>query len=518
MNKTRKTKTNKMKRIPILSYLCYLLVVSILFTGVTFSRYTTATSGDLGAAVTPFVASYEINDISSNTYTNANFWLNNKNQQGTPRTVRFTLRNYECGEDGQPVRISALKLKATLRLYLPAEFADNLVLQVTGGNGETAVTPQIVLGNLIYQVNDGGTGDYTYVEDAQGNRIYAQYPAAGAAVRESGRFPDYSARAGAAPERYAMQGGIADGSGTVTAEGAYSKITIAASKQKMQYSVGFRRERGQGAGSEIYSQLYLDLEKEIPFYTIDIDLSGEALEDAFDLDFDRAGVPQEKQFVLYLTLAENIRSEDYNYDWVRQDDQASQGEPESLDHLLTAPGADSDESVYTFNGAQVTGYHFDANAATVNADLSPRNTDTQIRVQKTYGRDADGNYNGNNSVSFSHVAPISETTVNYVHAIGTFYRANETGDGVAEAALPAVPQIGDYQSLYGVCTNLDGKQGEDGYYLISLAGITDNAFWIRHHEGGTERELSISYSLSKSYFAQLGVVFTQASSTGGNGI
>ena len=63
MNKTRKTKTNKMKRIPILSYLCYLLVVSILFTGVTFSRYTTATSGDLGAAVTPFVASNEINDI-----------------------------------------------------------------------------------------------------------------------------------------------------------------------------------------------------------------------------------------------------------------------------------------------------------------------------------------------------------------------------------------------------------------------------------------------------------------------
>lgn len=432
--------------------------------------------------------------------------------------MRFTLRNYERGEDGQPVRISALKLKATLRLYLPAEFADNLVLQVTGGNGETAVTPQIVLGNLIYQVNDGGTGDYTYAEDAQGNRIYAQYPAAGAAVRESGRFPDYSARAGAAPERYAMQGGIADGSGTVTAEGAYSKITIAASKQKMQYSVGFRRERGQGAGSEIYSQLYLDLEKEIPFYTIDIDLSGEALEDAFDLDFDRAGVPQEKQFVLYLTLAENIRSEDYNYDWVRQDDQASQGEPESLDHLLTAPGADSDESVYTFNGAQVTGYHFDANAATVNADLSPRNTDTQIRVQKTYGRDADGNYNGNNPVSFSHVAPISETTVNYVHAIGTFYRANETGDGVAEAALPAVPQIGDYQSLYGVCTNLDGKQGEDGYYLISLAGITDNAFWIRHHEDGAERELSISYSLSKSYFAQLGVVFTQASSTGGNGV
>ena len=125
----RKDQKNRIKRIPILSYLCYLLAVSVMFTGVTLSRYSTATSGDFSASVAQFVASYEIDDLSSNTYTNANYWISNTgNRQGTPRTMRFTLRNYEADENGDPVRWSDVGLQAKLRLYLPAEFADNLVL------------------------------------------------------------------------------------------------------------------------------------------------------------------------------------------------------------------------------------------------------------------------------------------------------------------------------------------------------------------------------------------------------
>ena len=91
----------KKKKIPILSYLCYLLVVSVLFTGVTFSRYSTATSGDLGARVSPFIASYRIDNLSSNTYTNANFWLENNTQQGVARYVRFTVANHRPASEAE---------------------------------------------------------------------------------------------------------------------------------------------------------------------------------------------------------------------------------------------------------------------------------------------------------------------------------------------------------------------------------------------------------------------------------
>lgn len=100
----KKNSTKKTKKLPVLTYLCYLLVVSILFTGVTFSRYSTATSGDLSAGISPFVISYEIDNVSSNTYTNANFWLDSGTRQGTPRTIRFTLRNYEESADGSVLR------------------------------------------------------------------------------------------------------------------------------------------------------------------------------------------------------------------------------------------------------------------------------------------------------------------------------------------------------------------------------------------------------------------------------
>ena len=126
-----------------------------------FSRYTSAVSGDLSIGVSPFIASYTIEDISSNTYTNANFWINaTGHQQGTARSVRFSFRNYATREDGSVLRVSDVPLTAHLRVEIPAEFADRLVLQVASDDGESAVMPQIVLGNLIYQVSDAPQTHY----------------------------------------------------------------------------------------------------------------------------------------------------------------------------------------------------------------------------------------------------------------------------------------------------------------------------------------------------------------------
>ena len=53
----------KRKPIPIISYLCGLLAVAVLFTGTTFSRYSTQISGDVQTNLSTFVASYTIQGI-----------------------------------------------------------------------------------------------------------------------------------------------------------------------------------------------------------------------------------------------------------------------------------------------------------------------------------------------------------------------------------------------------------------------------------------------------------------------
>ena len=123
----------KRKPIPIISYLCGLLAVAVLFTGTTFSRYSTQISGDVQTNLSPFVASYTIQDISSTTFPNMDYWLQ-VNQSGdetdyrpgsVARTVRFTISNQNEND-----RVSGVDLQSSIRLHVPAELGDNLVLQV----------------------------------------------------------------------------------------------------------------------------------------------------------------------------------------------------------------------------------------------------------------------------------------------------------------------------------------------------------------------------------------------------
>ena len=287
--------------------------------------------------------------------------------------------------------------------------------------------------------------------------------------------------------------------GTVTAAGSSATITISASQERTQYSVGFRREETQSSAN-IRPQLFLDLEAEIPFYTIDIDLGSK-------LFFD-ASQPEAKQFVLYLTLAENITSSDYNHYWDSDDDPNATGEAWNYDNLLVpqegAPGM--------FNGAVVTGYHFDADAQTVTRAFEPRAGTTQIRVQKIFGRDENGNYTGESAVRFYHVAPISETTLDYVHPIEVFYEEN----GAAPVQdIPA--SIRDFQDLYGLCSNFVANAGQQIDYYISFQDVPDDPFYMTYSQQSTaqaERALKITMSLSKSYYTNINVVFVQASEGG----
>ena len=108
----------ELKKIPIVTYLLYLLVVSALLAGVTFARYSTFTSGDVSTDIAGFRCSYSINDMSSNTFSNADYWLEpDDGSEPTPlntaRTVRYTLSNSSAGI------VSEVDLQAAIRLYAP---------------------------------------------------------------------------------------------------------------------------------------------------------------------------------------------------------------------------------------------------------------------------------------------------------------------------------------------------------------------------------------------------------------
>lgn len=496
----------KKKKIPILSYLCYLLVVSVLFTGVTFSRYSTATSGDLGANVSPFIASYRIDNLSSNTYTNANFWLENNTQQGVARYVRFTVANHRPASEaeGATELISDVDLSSKIRFYLPAEFADNLAIQLLGEGGN-AVMPQIVLGNLIYNVeykehfNSEGNSLGSYYGYTNDTKTYASHGEN--ATLETGKFRDYAAAA-CTDATLTMSGGLSESGGTVTAKwgGADSTtntLTITASKAMQTYSVGFRRVEGAGDDKNenaIMPQLFLDLEKEMTFYTVELDIPT-----VMQLT---GGTQQEHTFDLYLALTDNIQSTDLNVNWT-----------DDLDSLLTDGGAFNEET-----GTTVTGYHFDYDAVIYKKDKDEKwtkNGTTQIRVQKTFGAGEDGG----DLLTFHHVAPISETTVSYVHPIEDFYTlGNNT---FTKAGAPA--NITDAQSLFGLCSQFQATrdQEKDPEYYISFAGVPDNPFYL-DYAGQTDegqvgegqaapKETTILMSLSKSFYTSLTVVFTQTS-------
>lgn len=500
------------KKIPLVSYLCYLLAVSVLFTGVTFSRYSTGTSGDVQSTLSRYIASYEIDDISSTSFTNANYWLESGGAQGTARTVRFTLRNFEKNADGGVRRISDVDLLATLRLYIPRELADNMVLQVVAvndGDTQTAVTPQYVLGNLVYQVADAnGDNIYEYVET---NGV--RQPASGERTIETAKSVDYNSVPGASDETLSVNGSVSE-DGHVSATGAGGNgITISASNETVSYSVGFRRGEDN---SDLQTQLYLDLEKEITFYTIDINLGGGLLDFAAARD-------KEQTLILYMSLAEKVDNIDYGQQWYTEGGSRSDGNKDNYDDYLTPVAG---EDCYTFNGAKVLGYHFDAEAATYvfnGGGFTTRDATTTVRVVKTFGVGADGKYDGSVSTGYSHVAPISESTVNFVHEIENYF----SGDGSAYAFGGA--SLGGNDGVFGICSNyyqsLDINEnggingGYEGVYFISFAELPDSPFYDTYgnQQQGGQHVYNIYNSLSKTYYIDMTVVFTQASQSGEGG-
>lgn len=494
----------KLKKIPVITYLCYLLIVCILFTGVTFSRFISATSGDATAPLSRFHAEYEITDISAVSFANGNYWLRDEGYDSSinpTRSMRYLIRNYTTAADGSAVSISDVDLNAGMRLHFPAEFADNLALQlvqVMKDGDQEVVTPQYVLRDFIYTYTDEDSKTH-YGEGAtfaETKKFRTEWN--GFTTADSDDYDDRTDGIGEVWEReMTVTGGFTgdpDGnfSGTISAYaqdeatvGPQMRLTISASMEEANYSVGFARNHGSELG-ETEPMLYLDLKKEIPFYTVDIQVPQMVF---------KAGQQEQLEFVLFLTVIDRASNDDFEDKWNGADGNVN------YDEYLDPAGTK------LYNGAEVLGYHFERKADVYelsDGKLVPMQVDgvtqqTTIRVTKTF---TDG---GGSEISFQHIAPLSEDATSIVHPIENFYDSTGKPEEEIDGSF-----VENFHKLYGTCSN----GGQSGY--ISLAGIPDSPYYSTYddQDAAGAAEFVIGEAISKGYFSQLNVVFVQASESG----
>ena len=447
------------KKIPIIRYLSYLLVVSLLFTGVTFSRYSMTTSGDSSAPLSRFHCSYEVDEISATSIPNVDYWLKNNSAASTARTLRYTVSNFKDDVT------SDVAVKAHLRVYLPAEMARHLALQIGTMNiaegTVTSYTPEIVLDELIAK-READTANAETVIDTSSFKNYYDSGVHNAADEElsvSGSLESASPRTISAVNR--------GGSGL--------SFTITASTKEAQYSLGFQRGKNE---NDYAPQLFLDLVRKTEFYTIDLYLPS--------MEFP-AGQPLTKMYIVYLTLTEHLEGLDFDAYWSGADavlattDADGNVRVENNSVLINSPPAAGKE--YYYNGARVLGYHFDqttqfAAQATAEGE-SPKST--TVRIQCLYD-DEGGGYD----IKLFHVAPITEdSTENYVHPIES--------DGESAIVFDKTSNTFSGNFSTGTC---------DQNQKIDLTNIVAHPFT----EG-----LNAYQVLSKSYEVNFKALFVQAS-------
>ena len=419
---------------PLMRYLSLLLVVALLFSGVTFARYALERRGSIDTGVALFDASYTVEGVNSLTFGNSYYWKDEGNrwyEQGSARTVRIQMKN----NSDVNVRANVLHMEG------PAEFWENIALQLltvkendpAGVAADQIITTQYVLADLL-RVRTGGIKENSSgaILDADGKEATHQYeygeyidwknnPTANKAEdREfDTKFSDEFGQRGNVEESLQMSGGITAGwaegdntfdlsrvtsfSGTVTAvrQSASASatdltkmpltITITASmKEEVPYSVGFARRQEQRS----LPAFYLDCEKKVPYYEIDITLP-EA--DYFNMTAKSGNMESggTTSVIAFLTWTNSLQSTDLTTNVYRG----------STDELkLNWGGLTSGKQ--KFNSAEVVGYHFNYND--VPATQDGENIETTVRM----------NYKiGDTSPTWQHVASISSEDGVYAHKL-----------------------------------------------------------------------------------------------------
>lgn len=489
---------------PLMRYLSLLLVVALLFSGVTFARYALERRGSVNTGVALFDASYTVEGVNSLTFGNQSYWQTLAGgwyAQGGSRTVRIGMRNNSDVE----VRANVLHMEG------PAEFWENIALQLTTVKKESesetgyaageVVTTQYVLADFLLERGDGKTADGSTSgeehNEEEHNFEYAEdyidwdntsTPVNGASVDEFDTvffdtdFSDEFGQRGSIEETFQMSGGI-EATGKVTAvrqsardtannstvfSGQDLTITITASMKEVLYSVGFVRRDGNHS----MPAFYLDCAKTVPYYTIEITLPDNYAESEnqgdpyFVLDAKNGSDSGETDSLLvFLTWTNSLPSSDLKTEVAQA--------PEALATTATTGGA--------FNGAQVIGYHFNYNDVPAKQKDEAGNVQdilTTVRMNKAVKEWKERNESGEwveldpPTIAWEHIASINSGEGAYPHPLieqtDKSYRCNrENYVEINAGVLGSEKYDGSFSSSEFETTTVDDKNvcvaAEKGY-------------------------------------------------------
>lgn len=444
------------RQYPLVRYLGLLLAVALLFTGVTFARYATNSNIAASIGIAAFDVDYTIEGINSTTFGNMDYWQSSggawlEQGAGSARTVRIQFNN-KGGVAVQP----------TLRLSGPADFWENIALQIALGDdaggtfASDSLSTQYVLADLL-RVRTGGVnvdGKTPAAGEETHNYTYNDYinwdtdnwdtePANGATQDQEGvcvfdtAFSDQFGQLGIGQdeqllgETLQMSGGInADGSGTVTAvrESKYGAsgdlditnagmtMTIKAEMRTTEkYSIGYSRRDSSGG----LPALYLDCQKSMPYYTIEIKADRLVLK------------PREtKTVILFMTWTNSVAPVELT-DQVKVD-------KKDWETLLKKGGSLSDTS--DKDVAAVLGYHFNTSGVPVvqqNEEDTWEETGetTTVRITNTFGE------SGISSTSYEHIASLSGDDSPFAHPMEWYadVQIDQTNSGTIYKCSNAKP-------------------------------------------------------------------------------
>lgn len=502
------------KKYPVFTYAFYLILVGILVTGVTFSRYSITQSGDVSTGVAAFDCSYTIEDFSSLNFNNSDYWLTAGNDgsgdqiaAGTAHTVRVTMKNSNNG------KTSDTKVQAHLRVYMSSQLADNLAIQISTeqkAGTQNTYTPQIPLGELFYGTT-GGTND-----NGTPPALNAEYADYGSETElNSSSFYDYDAvgndEAGKNEwdETLTVSGtlknnGTNNGTLVVSGQSSGLQMTVTAQTRRVDYSVGFSR----GVSS---TPVYLDLQREETYYTFDITLPSMLY---------TGGTENKSTHVVYFTLTDGIDNTAYWYNtepqyadgkWYITTDASTQTTQnvvpvydangklvEDMDTLITSPSP----GYYFDDGkdeVKITGYHFEQETTATYTDENKKEVQirTTVRVKCEYAE-------GGTYVSLYHVAPLSETSAaHYVHPIKW---SDDAGRDVLMKVVEYPEEGVEYPAgcmpfkdiKTGTCNNSAGGM------KIDISKITIDPI---------DTAAPITLAVNRSYYFDITALFVQASET-----
>lgn len=153
MRQPTQPETNKKKKklhLPLSAYLSYLLIATLIFTGVSFSKYASTTSGNADARVACMITAATGARLSDDDI------VDDLNQKNDSYRYQVTVTNTQ---DGQ---ISEVSLQYTLYIVLPEDFPPMEITVTEATMDETNSTPTLLVYNGNETFSAGVSATYTH--------------------------------------------------------------------------------------------------------------------------------------------------------------------------------------------------------------------------------------------------------------------------------------------------------------------------------------------------------------------